>query len=269
MYKVNNRKGFTLVELLAVIVILAIIMIIAIPSVLDTMEVAKKKSLEEYAEKVKNVGEQKYLVQKEFEGLTAPGAADVYIYLYDVKDDLDLTNTGNYKGLFVMFKFSGSFFEKAKVKDEAEIEIEPNKPYFGVILEDDAYLLMYMSQTNNNLDEAAIVSLDEMREILLSPTESGESNMSLEMVDKYMNMFASKQGFIDYFKLSIDTLKEELSEAGLTLAEYESTIPDNISLRFMIVDGSTNEVIFSSKLFSVEMACECEMNPTGSPEEEH
>ena len=37
----KNKKGFTLVELLAVIVILAIIMIIAIPAVLQTMESAR------------------------------------------------------------------------------------------------------------------------------------------------------------------------------------------------------------------------------------
>lgn len=42
----NTRKGFTLVELLAVIVILAIIMIIAIPAVLSTMEQARQKLLQ-------------------------------------------------------------------------------------------------------------------------------------------------------------------------------------------------------------------------------
>ena len=46
--KKRNNKGFTLVELLAVIVILAIIMIIAIPSVLATMSTARKKTFEEF-----------------------------------------------------------------------------------------------------------------------------------------------------------------------------------------------------------------------------
>ena len=32
-----NKKGFTLVELLAVIVVLAVIMVIAIPTVIDSM----------------------------------------------------------------------------------------------------------------------------------------------------------------------------------------------------------------------------------------
>ena len=53
-----NKKGFTLVELLAVIVILAVIMVITIPTVLGSMRSAKDKSLdaaigtmEEYVEK--------------------------------------------------------------------------------------------------------------------------------------------------------------------------------------------------------------------------
>lgn len=53
-----NKKGFTLVELLAVIVILAVIMVITIPTVLGSMGNAKqkaydsaKKTIEEYVEK--------------------------------------------------------------------------------------------------------------------------------------------------------------------------------------------------------------------------
>ena len=50
----RNKKGFTLVELLAVIVVLAIIMIIAIPQVMDSMASAKKNSLLVEARKVLN-----------------------------------------------------------------------------------------------------------------------------------------------------------------------------------------------------------------------
>ena len=43
MKKKLKKKGFTLVEVLAVIVILGIIMIISIPSVFSTLETARKK----------------------------------------------------------------------------------------------------------------------------------------------------------------------------------------------------------------------------------
>ena len=53
-----NKKGFTLVELLAVIVILAVIMVITIPTVLGSMGAAKTsafksalKTIEEFGEK--------------------------------------------------------------------------------------------------------------------------------------------------------------------------------------------------------------------------
>jgi bacterial surface protein 26-residue repeat/prepilin-type N-terminal cleavage/methylation domain len=43
---INRKEGFTLVELLAVIVILAVIMLIAVPIIINTIENSKKKSFE-------------------------------------------------------------------------------------------------------------------------------------------------------------------------------------------------------------------------------
>ena len=48
----NNNQGFTLVELLAVIVVLAIIMIIAVPNVLNSLEKAKVNAFKVYAQEV-------------------------------------------------------------------------------------------------------------------------------------------------------------------------------------------------------------------------
>ena len=42
----KNKKGFTLVELLAVIVILAVILVIAIPRILDVIDSSKLSSFE-------------------------------------------------------------------------------------------------------------------------------------------------------------------------------------------------------------------------------
>ena len=56
----KNKKGFTLVELLAVIVVLAIIMIIAVPSVMESMNSARSKAFIIYAQKVLNTASTKY-----------------------------------------------------------------------------------------------------------------------------------------------------------------------------------------------------------------
>ncbi len=91
----KTNKGFTLVELLAVIVILAIIMIIAIPAVLETMQSARKKSFKEYAMKVTNEGQKTYLADQ----MTSnPGSCA----LYKIKTDLGLNNTGDYNGYVVV-----------------------------------------------------------------------------------------------------------------------------------------------------------------------
>ena len=91
----KTNKGFTLVELLAVIVILAIIMIIAIPAVLETMQSARKKTFKEYAMKVTNEGQKTYLADQ----MTSnPGSC----VLYNIKTDLGLNNTGDYYGYVVV-----------------------------------------------------------------------------------------------------------------------------------------------------------------------
>lgn len=55
-----NRKGFTLVELLAVIVVLAFVMVLAAPSVLSSMNSARQSSFMLYAEKMLNSAQTKY-----------------------------------------------------------------------------------------------------------------------------------------------------------------------------------------------------------------
>ena len=60
MEKKNRKKGFTLVELLAVIVVLAVIMVLAVPSVLNQMNSAKQKTFQMYGERMVNNAMQAY-----------------------------------------------------------------------------------------------------------------------------------------------------------------------------------------------------------------
>ncbi len=55
-----NKKGFTLVELLAVIVVLALIMILTVPTVLDQMNSARQSSFLLYAGKMIEAAQAKY-----------------------------------------------------------------------------------------------------------------------------------------------------------------------------------------------------------------
>ena len=67
--EINKRKGFTLVELLAVIVILAIILVIAVPKVLDVIKDSKKATLESTAKMIASSAE-KAKVQNDLLGKT-------------------------------------------------------------------------------------------------------------------------------------------------------------------------------------------------------
>lgn len=89
-------KGFTLVELLAVIVILAIIMLIAIPNVLNVTEQAKQKSFINYCQKILKTAEEVYVKQSSVEAIIRP--SENTFVAYDIQKDLGLPNAGDYYG---------------------------------------------------------------------------------------------------------------------------------------------------------------------------
>ncbi|MCR5483497.1 MAG: prepilin-type N-terminal cleavage/methylation domain-containing protein [Bacilli bacterium] len=107
----KSNKGFTLVELLAVIVILAIIMIIAIPAVLQTMQSARQKTFKEYVTKVYTAAQNSYLSDTTLAGAgngkgvdsievtDTKSPAEVRTCVgYDVATGLGLSSVGSYTG---------------------------------------------------------------------------------------------------------------------------------------------------------------------------
>ena len=93
----KKRNGFTLVELLAVIVVLAIIMIIAIPAVLEIMNNARKKTFSMAIDKYVTAVQQQYISDANFGVI--PGAG---LYVYNIENNLGLTSTGNNQGYVVV-----------------------------------------------------------------------------------------------------------------------------------------------------------------------
>ena len=89
----KKRNGFTLVELLAVIVVLAIIMIIAIPNILDTMNASKKESFFLYAQSMQSKAIAKYTQDLDSGKTNLTDCA-----IYDIAKDLGVKNTGSYEG---------------------------------------------------------------------------------------------------------------------------------------------------------------------------
>ncbi len=118
-YKFKYFKcGFTLVELLAVIVILAIIMLIAIPAVLSTLTAVKRKGFVEYVDKI-FLTTQKQVMEDDIKGNPVIGCRTFHI-----KTDLGLASTGKYDG-FVLVKNEGNEEKKYYITmhdDEYKIE---------------------------------------------------------------------------------------------------------------------------------------------------
>lgn len=103
MMKVSkNKSGFTLVELLAVIVVLAIIMIIAVPAVLESMENARKGSLKVYAQNAIR----KTMEKHQADMLTGTNASEKKCYTIS---DLKMENGGDaYNGYVEYVPATGS-----------------------------------------------------------------------------------------------------------------------------------------------------------------
>ncbi len=110
----KTNKGFTLVELLAVIVILAIIMIIAIPAVLQTMQSARQKTFKEYVTKVYTAAQNSYLSDSTLGEGTSGGKGysvsmkDRTCKGYDVATGLGLSSVGTYTGAVLVCPGNGT-----------------------------------------------------------------------------------------------------------------------------------------------------------------
>ena len=62
--KKNKKKAFTLVELLAVIVILAVILVIAIPQIMNVIKAARLSSIKDSAMLIAEQAEKDYISQQ-------------------------------------------------------------------------------------------------------------------------------------------------------------------------------------------------------------
>ncbi len=119
VYTYKKENGFTLVELLAVIVILAIIMIIAIPAVLNTLYNARVKTFEEFSIKSLNEAEKKSM-QNQLLGNPTSSNCEIY----SIKNDLDLSSTGDFDG-YVLIKRDNNSVKKVVVLWNKEFMLLP------------------------------------------------------------------------------------------------------------------------------------------------
>ena len=144
-------KGFTLVELLAVIVILAVIMIIAIPSILNTMTQAKKKSFYNFCLKLDKQVQEKYMEDSITKGFLL--GTDETIIIYDIKE-LGITSVGDYRGSVAI--------NINKAADSSEHEV-----YTSIAVYDHDYFYRYDGFTDDyKMDISQLHKVSEAEEMI-------------------------------------------------------------------------------------------------------
>ena len=129
----KNKNAFTLIELLAVIVILAVILVISIPRILDVIETSKKDSFKTSAQLIADSAEKKKVSDKllgKDEEITCKDVAKINdedyascIISFDSEGNAKVSITG--KGKFGGLKITNGTKENAEVK-------EITKPTYGM-----------------------------------------------------------------------------------------------------------------------------------------
>ena len=170
----KKKKGFTLVELLAVIVILAVILIIAMPKISDVIKNSKEASLETTAKLIASQAEKKYTENQVLDGSSVIKCSDVAKISdadyescnisFDSKGNAKVTIVG--KGKFEGLAIYDGTKDSAKASVKKEI-VETAAKYFSyedttvvsnVIVEDTAKCTSYI-QSKFKLTEEQVTTL--------------------------------------------------------------------------------------------------------------
>lgn len=109
-----NKKGFTLVELLAVIAILAILVIIAVPNVLETLSTSRKKTFENEVASYMTIAAEQFVSDSIVDG----EKAIVYTSNTAVQNAETLKFDGAAKNYYIALDRKGNFL-RVYVADES------------------------------------------------------------------------------------------------------------------------------------------------------
>ena len=148
----KNKNAFTLIELLAVIVILAVILVISIPRILDVIETSKKDSFKNSAQLIADTAEKKKVSDKllgKDEEITCKDVAKINDEDYasckitfDSEGNAKVSITG--RGKFDGLKITNGTKENAEVK-------EITKPTYGITAVEYITNLYDYDDISNNL----------------------------------------------------------------------------------------------------------------------
>lgn len=222
-----KEKGFTLVELLSVIVILAIIMIIAIPAVLQTMYLAKKRSFENYAIRIVNETIKQY---------TEDNMKGTYIEtkIYNIQKELGLGSTGDFKGYSLISPNSNTVYLTLYDTEYAlvatKIENKKLSEEYKQLSKIDPYKLTpeYLCSIVEECTNCSYLKIDE------------DGNESYELITPEKHEYDGILGTSSNIRNTVNSL---VPLENITEIKYSETIPEGDNKK-NIADSKSKEEIY-------------------------
>ncbi|MCR5483954.1 MAG: BspA family leucine-rich repeat surface protein, partial [Bacilli bacterium] len=208
--KVKKRlkeKGFTLVELLAVIVILAIIMLISIPAVLDTVQVSRRKTFVSYVDKIGTLATEKW-----FKDALDGKSSENGCFIYNLKTDFDLSNVGAFKGYVLVNQTGG-------------------KPTYYITLWNEDYMLIAYNYTDG-------INFNNKKISINGSIELFDSSKSNELKPEYLCGFGCESCIVNNDEITPSEVHVPIDQSG----EGETVV--NPKTQTTLVNGVTfNDIV--------------------------
>ena len=223
----KKKRGFTLVELLAVIVILAVILIIAMPKISDVIKNSKESSLETTAKLIASQAEKKYTENQVLDNSSTIKCSDV----------VKINNT-DYESCNITFDSKGN----------AKVSIVGKGKFEGMAIYDGTKNSAKASTKKDIVETAAKYFSYEDTTVV--------SNVIVEDIDKCKNYVQTtfsydeeqsnnycSGGEVDGYTIQRDVILGEISSSDYETAGLKVETRDGISITGYNIEGGTDVVI--------------------------
>jgi len=232
----NKKRGFTLVELLAVIVILAVILVIAVPQVMNIIEDVRKASFSSSVKILASEAEKKY-VQNEVLGLKDSISCEGISKLN--KEDYEYCSITMDNGIALVTLVGSGKFEWMKVlngtKTSADVTEDNGEELYTL---EDVYRMVNSLTSKYEVLKTEKEELEEKLTNRIVELEDTTSNMSMLKAYPVGSIYMSEDNtnpeelfggtWEEYGAgrtlVGVDTTQTEFASVGLTGGEKEHTL---------------------------------------------
>ena len=209
----KEKKGFTLVELLAVIVILAVILVIAVPQIMSVIESARKGSIESTAKLIAEGAEREYTNRKILGKDTNVLCSDVSSMnsndygscsiTFDNTGKATVTITG--KGKFEGYTCNGNSTNMECVKSDTSEPAETAAQYFSY------------SEVEGGVSITGYLAVGEVNNVVVKDKDKCVAYLpTVNAPEEYISTWCSG-GAVDGF-----TLKDAVKQGNIPSSDYET-----------------------------------------------